>query len=120
MAANSLLVVDAHSEMRISTDKLGQVPLADPPQNASVAIASGDDAIATGGVLLAEAACCQTSALTNAPADATPCLRGCADKCDDGHVGTIVPVAILVAKALPVVANPYRASATGMAATPRG
>ncbi len=55
-AANSLSVVDARSETRTPTDEPGQVPLVDPPQNASVAIASGCDAIATAGVLLAEAA----------------------------------------------------------------
>ena len=120
MAANGLSVVDACSETCTPTDQPGQVPLADPPQNASAAIASGGDAIATAGVLLAEASCRQTSALTDSPADATPCSRGCAGKCGDGHVGMIVLTAILAATALPAVANPYRASATGVAATSRG
>ena len=123
-AANSLSVVDACSETRTPTDEPGQVPLVDPPQNASVAIASGCDAIATAGVLLAEAARSQTSALTDtlgavprvnppsaalaamAPANATPYSGGCAGECGDGHVGAIVPEAIFAATAMLAVANP--------------
>ena len=48
------------------------------------------------------------------------CAVGCFGTSCDGHAGTFVPAAILAATASPAVANPYRASVTGVAATPRG